>query len=286
MLESFTKVLTKNGAPQFLTTQGINFHLEEMFKTAQEKIMLVAPYIEINSRLKEILVERKNAGVIIIVICRKEQLKYDISDIATEIIDRKSLHAKCYMTEARAVITSMNIITFSQVNNDEIGFFVSYEKNRDLYIEISNEMQRLYRMGRQQKSNIIQKKYSQQDNMLHVGRKYTQDELDSIFDFIYKKSAGIKETRKGDLVLFCSSCNEKYKNEEKDGILYYQGQNTGGEEQQLIYGNKILYDCFKQQKITIFLFKDYIYCGEQTVCQQPFKKEGKWIFPLHARILK
>ena len=286
MLESFTKVLMKNGAPQFLTTQRINFQLDEMFKTAQEKIMLVAPFIKINPRLKEILVERKNAGVIIIVICRKDQLECDISDIATEIIDRKSLHAKCYMTEACAVITSMNLYTFSQVNNDEIGFLVSYEKNRDLYIEISNEMQRLYRMGRQQELDVIQKKYSQHDNTLHVGKKYTQEELDSIFDFIYKKPAGIKETQKGNIVLFCSSCNEKYKNEEKDGILYYQGQNTGAEEQQLIYGNKILYDCFKQQKITIFLFKDYIYCGEQTVCRQPFKKEGKWIFPLRAKIAK
>lgn len=251
-----------------------------MFKAAQEKIILVAPFIKINERLREILIERKNSGVIIVVVCKKEELKTDISDLATEIIDRKSLHAKCYMTESCAVITSMNLIEFSQVNNDEMGFFISSEEHKYLYNSICIEVNRICKMGIQNYSKIKNSKSNRIE--LKVGRKYSQDELDLIFDFIYNKPAGIKETKSGNVVLFWNTSNTKYKNEEINGILYYQGQNTGGEEQQLIYGNKTLYTCFELRKENIFLFKDNVYCGKHFICQKPFQKDGKWIFPLGA----
>ena len=40
---------------------------------------------------------------------------------------REHLHAKCYMNDSHALVTSMNLYEFSQVNNDEMGILVSAE---------------------------------------------------------------------------------------------------------------------------------------------------------------
>jgi hypothetical protein len=68
-----------------------------------------------------------------------------------------------------------------------------------------------------------------------------------------------------------------------DMLLYYQGQNTGGDTQQLIYGNKILYDCYKNESCRIFYFMDLVYKGEYTFAMPPFQEDGKWYFPLKKK---
>ena len=39
----------------------------------------------------------------------------------------QQLHAKCYVNERAAIITSMNLYDFSQVNNNEMGIYVDRE---------------------------------------------------------------------------------------------------------------------------------------------------------------
>lgn len=80
--------------------------------------------------------------------------------------------------------------------------------------------------------------------------------------------------------MLCSWSRSRYTNREEDGILYYQGQNTGTETQLLIYGNKTLYDCFEHSEARIFFFRDGVFAGEKYICQRPFQENGKWIFPL------
>ena len=50
-----------------------------------------------------------------------------------EIRFLKNLHAKCYLNEKEALLTSMNLHEFSQENNAEMGILVSKEKDRQLY---------------------------------------------------------------------------------------------------------------------------------------------------------
>ncbi|MFH1399245.1 MAG: phospholipase D-like domain-containing protein, partial [Candidatus Woesearchaeota archaeon] len=54
----------------------------------------------------------------------------------------KDLHAKCYMNEKEAVITSMNLYEASQ-NNFEMGILVRKNEDPELYQEIFNEVKRL-----------------------------------------------------------------------------------------------------------------------------------------------
>ena len=56
-----------------------------------------------------------------------------------------NLHAKCYLNENQALLTSMNLYKYSQENNEEMGILVSREKDRKLYEEIHEEAMRLKR---------------------------------------------------------------------------------------------------------------------------------------------
>jgi hypothetical protein len=53
------------------------------------------------------------------------------------------LHAKCYLNEAEAIITSMNLYEFSQQNNNEMGIYISKTQDPDLYNSTFEEVQRL-----------------------------------------------------------------------------------------------------------------------------------------------
>ena len=91
--------------------------------------------------------------------------------------------------------------------------------------------------------------------------EYSREELTKYFAFIDEHSGGIKQTTRGNIVLFSFS-KSKYTNEERDGVIYYMGQNTGPGAQALRYGNKALYDVFAGKSGRIFLFKDSMNCGE------------------------
>ena len=54
----------------------------------------------------------------------------------------KNLHAKCYLNEAEALLTSMNLYKFSQENNDEMGILVSREDDEELYEQIHRQAMR------------------------------------------------------------------------------------------------------------------------------------------------
>ena len=58
-----------------------------------------------------------------------------------------NLHAKCYLSEDAAIITSMNLYEFSQQNNDEMGIYVSRSQDPVVYGKITEEAQRLQRMA-------------------------------------------------------------------------------------------------------------------------------------------
>ncbi|WP_163339576.1 hypothetical protein [Desulfopila sp. IMCC35008] len=118
-------------------------------------------------------------------------------------------------------------------------------------------------------------------NILQTGKDYDLDQLDKIFNFDYKKPSGIKATKKGYLVLFSNDTSNPYIDEFMGEVVLYEGQNTGSEVQKLIYGNKDLYDAYKNRNKKILLFKNYKFDGEYFIYKEPYLKEnGKWTFPL------
>ncbi len=272
---------------KFLTTQGLNYYLEELLKNANSKITLISPFFKLQRRIKEILLDKKQQGVEIVFVCRAKDLQEPLDEFSTQIFDAPTLHAKCYMNENEAILTSLNLYEFSQQNNEEMGVYVTNSGDgSSMYTDILLEADRL------SKKLIVSSTSSEFDfgfeaepesgveSDLEVGIKYSSAQLQSIFNFPYQGRAGIKDTSSGDIVLFSNTGPTPYDDREKEQIIYYQGQNTGGGAQKLLYGNKLLYESYKKPTVRIFFFKNYTYCGEFDIIKKPYIENGKWIFPI------
>lgn len=268
---------SRDRGPFFVTTAEIGYYLERMFKDAEKSITIISPYIKLSQRIRSILIEKNKDNIDIKIVHNKD---FDLNNIKATTFKRENLHAKCFLTEKAALIGSMNLYDYSQVNNDEMGVFLTKEENSDLYANIEKEALRLCSHYFSNGKNIT---YKCEKFPLEQGKKYSKEELNKYFSFIDDYPGGIKQTTHGNIVLFYYSKSSKYTNKEKDGIIYYMGQNTGAEIQELKYGNKALHDSFTTGKGRIFLFKDNVFQGECLVCQSPFQEDGKWIFPLKLK---
>ena len=141
---------------KFFTTSGISYRLEEIIKQAKREIILISPYLKINDRLKGLLEDQDRMKITIRVVYGKNELQpaestwlQDLNSVHTTFV--QNLHAKCYLNEKEAIITSMNFYEFSQVNNEEMGILVSREDDQALYEEIEEDARRLIRKGEEVK---------------------------------------------------------------------------------------------------------------------------------------
>ena len=48
---------------KFLNTSGINYHLEEIIKSARDRLIIISPYLKLNDRIRELLEEIGRAHV-------------------------------------------------------------------------------------------------------------------------------------------------------------------------------------------------------------------------------
>jgi len=133
---------------KFLNTTGVSYHLEELIKGTKDRLILISPYLQFHNRVKDNIHNLNIQKKDIRIIYREDKLKVEESNwLESQIGVRTSicptLHAKCYLNESEAIVTSMNLYSFSQQNNDEMGIHVTKEQDPDLYNDISEEAQRL-----------------------------------------------------------------------------------------------------------------------------------------------
>ena len=133
---------------KFLNTTGVSYHLEELIKSTKDRLILISPYLQFNDRIKEHLSNLNIQKKDIRIIYRENKLAPDENNwlgnqigVRTSIC--KNLHAKCYLNEKEAIITSMNLYEFSQQNNNEMGIYITKENDSDLFEAAFNEAQRL-----------------------------------------------------------------------------------------------------------------------------------------------
>jgi len=137
---------------KFLNTSATNYFLEELIKSARERLIIISPFLKFNDRMKELLEDKNRLKIDIRVVFGKSELQpQEIKWLRSLDFVRTSfcqnLHAKCYLNESSAIITSMNLYEFSQVNNNEMGVFIERDKEADLYKDTYEEAQRLIRVS-------------------------------------------------------------------------------------------------------------------------------------------
>jgi phosphatidylserine/phosphatidylglycerophosphate/cardiolipin synthase-like enzyme len=117
---------------EFLTTAGIINSLEQIITGARERLVLISPYLKLSPTLMQRLQDAEIGRVEITIVYGKDELQQAQQDqLATltnlSLYFLENLHAKCYMNEARMVITSMNMYDFSE-NNREMGVLVTSDE--------------------------------------------------------------------------------------------------------------------------------------------------------------
>ncbi len=155
---------------KFLTTSGISAQLEEIINEATEYLWLISPYLKFSPLIREALERQDRSERDIWVVFGKSDLSPKESEwlAGTEIRTRfrKNLHAKCYMNESHALITSMNLYEFSQQNNDEMGILVSKEEDLELYQDIKKGAERI--LDSSERTKIWITGTNEDDDLSHV----------------------------------------------------------------------------------------------------------------------
>jgi hypothetical protein len=133
---------------KFLNTTGVSYHLEELIKGTKDRLILISPYLQFNDRIKEHINNLNIQKRDIRIVYRENKLQLEEnnwleSQIGVRTSINKNLHAKCYLNENEAIITSMNLYEFSQLNNNEMGIYISKAQDPDLYNATFEEAQRL-----------------------------------------------------------------------------------------------------------------------------------------------
>ena len=137
---------------KFLNTSATNYYLEEMIKGASERLILISPYLKLNDRIKELLEDKNRLKIDVRIVYGKSELQPNEINWLTELTYIrtsfcKNLHAKCYINESSAIITSLNLYEFSQVNNNEMGIFASRIEDSEVYRDTFEEAQRIIRIS-------------------------------------------------------------------------------------------------------------------------------------------
>jgi len=137
---------------KFLNTSGTNYFLEELIKDAKDRVILISPFLKLNDRIKELLVDKDRLKIDVRIVYGKSELQpaeiewlRSLAYVRTSFC--KNLHAKCYLSEELCIITSLNLYEFSQVNNNEMGILVRRSEDAQLYKDAYEEAQRIIRIS-------------------------------------------------------------------------------------------------------------------------------------------
>lgn len=137
---------------KFLNTSATNYFLEELIKTARARLIIISPFLKLNTRIKELLEDKNRMKLDIRIVYGKNELQpkeinwlKGLEYVRTSFC--QNLHAKCYVNEQVAIITSLNLYEFSQVNNNEMGVFIDRTQEPELYRDTLEEVQRLIRIS-------------------------------------------------------------------------------------------------------------------------------------------
>lgn len=118
---------------KFLTGPALTAALHNILEQAETELILISPYIKLHDSVRSALFSHKDKHELAITVVygkneddvEKSMSKADMEFLASfpniRILYEKRLHAKYYANETDALVTSMNLHSFSQNNNIEAG---------------------------------------------------------------------------------------------------------------------------------------------------------------------
>ncbi|MDD5065309.1 MAG: phospholipase D family protein [Phycisphaerae bacterium] len=217
---------------KFLNTSATNYHLEEIIKGANDRLILISPFLKLNDRMRELLEDKNRLKIDVRIVYGKSELQPEeiswlrgLDFVRTSFC--KNLHAKCYLSENACIITSLNLYEFSQVNNNEMGILITRSDDSQLYRDTYDEAQRIIRIS--DEIRISMEKVSSNDVQSDMSSSATEANGEHQFQKLtagnLSKQMGIKMTELSQLLLDVGYL------EDKGGKNYLTkaGRDAGGE---------------------------------------------------------
>lgn len=227
---------------KFLNTSATNFFLEELIKSAKERLILISPYLRLNDRIKELLEDKDRLKIDIRIVYGKsdlqpEEIKWLQKLDYVRLSFCKNLHAKCYLNESECIISSLNLYEFSQVNNNEMGILVRKYEDDIVFKEAYEEAQRIIRISEEVRISLDEVKNES-------GSKETEvDEESNTFSRLTtSKLAAKHKIKTADLLDKMTEKGFLKLNESGKHLLTEQGKEIGGEFRPSQYGGYFLWN--------------------------------------------
>lgn len=169
---------------KFLNTSATNYFLEELIKSAKDRLILVSPFLKLNDRMRELLEDKNRLKIDVRIVYGKSELQpeeinwlKELTYIRTSFC--RNLHAKCYLNEEICIITSLNLYEFSQINNNEMGVLIRREEDAHLYRDAYEEAQRIIRISEEVRISLekIAREEENQEVTVEENSKLTTSKL-------------------------------------------------------------------------------------------------------------
>ena len=132
---------------KFLNTRKAVSEIEDLIRNAESRLTLISPYLKLSKDFKELLTYRNNKDKITTVIFGKQELNPNemkfLQGLRFVILKyNQDLHAKCYLSDDKMIITSLNLYESSMNNNKEMGVLVNLndESDKELFEEANKEI--------------------------------------------------------------------------------------------------------------------------------------------------
>jgi len=130
----------------FLKTNELSVAIENLITNSKDRLYLISPYFALSPMMKRAIQKLDNTNAQITVVCRKEEkMTINTEDLEflqklrfKNILSLEYLHAKCYMNENTAIVTSLNLLDVSQQRNWEMGFIIDKIDDAPIYEKIKN----------------------------------------------------------------------------------------------------------------------------------------------------
>ena len=133
--------------------------IQRIIREAKECLYIISPYLKFDNEMKMLLEGKRSSNGINIrlVYGKKKSLEPEtkafldaMSHIPKHFL--KDLHAKCYLNEEMALVTSMNLYDYSMIDNVEMGVFLHNKKG---FFDSDSTIDTLYRGIRSQAESIV-----------------------------------------------------------------------------------------------------------------------------------
>ncbi|MGA8848451.1 MAG: phospholipase D family protein [Dehalococcoidia bacterium] len=192
----------------FLTTRGTTSELEKIINNAVDGVILISPFIKIPDSLFQNLKAADQRDVkISVVYGKRRELEPETLKRLAELRNAKlyfleNLHAKCYFNEKSMVITSLNLLDSSEVNNREMGILITRQEDEAVYNDAVKEARMIINLA--DRSNLNTQVAEQAEVRLQKQKESEKPksiwhrDLSDIFSTFFGKSNG-----------FCIGCRTK-----------------------------------------------------------------------------